>query len=123
MLLCIGILCLFAADPPARGGQPVTGSGQTAEAATGADFSIRLPANPTTGYSWRIQEISGGEVVRFISSAYEGPESDRVGAGGVEVWTFQAMRAGEARIEFLYVRPWEKKAAPADRTTVKVRVR
>ncbi len=49
MLLCAGILCLFAADAPAESGQPATVSSRTADVAASEEFSIRLPTNPATG--------------------------------------------------------------------------
>jgi predicted secreted protein len=45
-----------------------------------------------------------------------------VGAGGVEVWRFKAMKAGRQGLQFEYRRPWEKGAPPAKIVTFSVTV-
>jgi len=45
----------------------------------------------------------------------------RVGSGGTEVFTFQALRAGTSKIMFDYVRSWERGAINETSYTVTVR--
>ena len=40
------------------------------------------------------------------------PETEMVGAGGQEVWTFKAIEPGETTIDMEYVRPWETGIEP-----------
>ena len=40
------------------------------------------------------------------------PETEMVGAGGKEVWTFQGVRPGETTVGLEYVRPWETGVNP-----------
>jgi inhibitor of cysteine peptidase len=81
----------------------------TIETKVGKTFTVTLPANRTTGYSWQIGEFTPG-IVKMISEDYTLAENTRglVGAGGEQIWTFEAVNAGEVTIHFEYARPWEK---------------
>ena len=92
----------------------------TIEAKVGDTFTIPLEANHTTGYSWRLAQQPDPAILKQLGKKYDEDNSDRVGAGGVETWTFQAMAKGTATLVFEYARPWEKEAAPVD--TAKYRV-
>ena len=89
-------------------------------AKVGASFTIVLAANHTTGYSWRLAKPLNPDLFRQVSDVYNADTSSKVGAGGKELWTFEALSAGTAEIEFEYARPFEKNAVPAD--TAKYRV-
>jgi len=79
-------------------------------------------SNPTTGYSWKIGSVSPKDVVRLIGSRYEPSEKKLAGSGGVEIWTFKAMKKGFAQVRFVYQRPWEKEVPPIEVRTVKIKV-
>ena len=53
-------------------------------------------------------------VTRWISTmiTVRCPETEMVGAGGKEVWTFKGVRPGETTVELEYVRPWEAGVEP-----------
>jgi inhibitor of cysteine peptidase len=85
----------------------------------GASFSVVLPGNPTTGYSWEIAGIdpavlSAAEPV-FVS------DSELLGSGGVYTFTFTAAAAGETELRLVYLRPWEQ-AEPLQTFTLEVTV-
>jgi predicted secreted protein len=80
----------------------------------GASFTIILAANHTTGYSWRLTKPLNSELVKQVSDTYDADTSGRMGAGGKELWTFDALSAGTAEIEFEYARPFEKNTAPVN---------
>ncbi len=80
--------------------------------AAGEEFDIRLPANPSTGYRWQIGVLDE-RVVRLVDSRYEPGATDRVGAGGTDVFSFVGVAKGRGRINLVYVRPWETAVAPA----------
>lgn len=74
-------------------------------------FTISLPSNPTTGYSW---SITGYDKQRLTldSHRYLAPKGQRIGAGGTETWVFKAQPSlfkgtQATTIEFCYARPWE----------------
>jgi inhibitor of cysteine peptidase len=79
------------------------------ETKAGKTFTIILPANRTTGYSWQIGKFTPG-IVKLNDEEYKPAENPRglVGAGGEQIWTFEAISAGKVTIHFEYARPWEK---------------
>ncbi len=93
------------------------------EVKVGQEFAITLRSNPTTGYQWQIAGLSDADIVKLVGSEYKGPEAERVGAGGEEVWTFQATSQGETAVSLEYVRPWEKDVPPAEARIFTVLVR
>ena len=84
-------------------------------------FTVLLPANPTTGYSWSLDPNQGRSELQPLSHKYE-PAGNRIGSGGEERWSFRAAGASEYRLHFSYRRPWEKNAAPAKSLEIVVRV-
>ncbi len=94
------ILIFFVAGCNGGGEQNVYDIGQT--------IVLTLESNATTGYSWQLTDPVDSKVVKFISDNYVAPESNLVGAGGVEEWTFKAVGKGKTKIKLEYVRPWEK---------------
>lgn len=114
-------------DGPSVGGAPPVpnvGAAPTPELVTvavGASFEVHMDSNPTTGYSWRIREpldphLSAGPK-RYLGPGEAKPgEPVRVGAGGVEYFSFTGVTAGEATLVLEYVRPWEKRPADTFRT-------
>jgi predicted secreted protein len=61
-------------------------------------------------------------VVQKVSNTYEAPSNSMPGAGGKELWVFQATGKGNTSIDFQYVRPWEKNTPRATSTTFQVQV-
>lgn len=74
---------------------------------------ITLESNKTTGYAWQLAKALDTNIVDFMSSEYFTHNTDLIGSGGTEVWSFRAMGQGRTKIGFEYVRPWEKDVAPA----------
>jgi len=78
------------------------------------DFTITLPANPTTGFSWHIQKYSKN-MFEFISEKYIASKNKKLmGAPGTQTFHFKAKKENYAvaqvsHIVFLYERSWEKK--------------
>jgi inhibitor of cysteine peptidase len=88
----------------------------------GEEFAILLDSNRTTGYQWELAPSFDGKMLRLIKSEYQAPYTDRVGAGGKEVWLFAADAEGETTLSFRYIRPWEKDLPPAKAATFQVLV-
>ena len=84
------------------------------EVANGQQFTLTLVSNPSTGYAWQLAKPVDEKKVKFLRSVFNAPETDRVGAAGVELWIFEAVGTGETTISLKYVRSWEKDAAPAE---------
>ncbi len=81
------------------------------EVEKGDEFAIVLESNPTTGYQWKLAEELETEIVVLVQTEYEAPDTELLGAGGEEKWTFKAENVGETTITLAYVRPWEEEAA------------
>ena len=66
------------------------------EVNAGETFTIVIESNPTTGYHWEtVGDLNG---VEFVSSDYKADEPVLTGSGGVDIWTFKAVSAGETQI-------------------------
>ena len=88
----------------------------------GLKFAIVLESNRTTGYRWERSASENATVVKLRGAEYREPGTGRAGAGGREVWTFEAVAKGATEISLKYVRPWEKDVPPARSVTFKVNV-
>lgn len=93
---------------------------------TGGSFEVVLKANHTTGFRWTLSWPPNESVVKLVGSTYRtqspSPGSPPiVGAGGEEVWIFEAVAPGQVGIGLSYQRPWES-VQPAQRHTVAVTV-
>lgn len=75
----------------------------------GDKLVIKLPGNYTTGYQWEVVEGYDDDVIRQEGKGEYKPEkTDRVGAGGIAVFTFTATGTGRTDLNLEYRRPWEK---------------
>jgi inhibitor of cysteine peptidase len=89
----------------------------------GSVLEVRLEANHTTGYSWVFAPAVNPVLMRQGRTVYqEHVAGNTVGASGVEVWRFKAMKAGKQGLQFEYRRPWEKGSPPAKVVTFSVTV-
>ena len=90
----------------------------------GDNFVIRLKSNPTTGYSWSYVDDESG-IVKKVSNEYERDQANGnlVGSGGIEVWTFKAIKKGSLILKFQYARPWEKDVPPIEETNYQITVK
>jgi inhibitor of cysteine peptidase len=87
----------------------------------GAVLEVRLEANHTTGYSWVFAPAVNPVLMRQGKTVYqEHVAGSTVGAGGVELWRFKAVKAGRQGLQFEYRRPWEKGSPPAKVVTFAV---
>jgi inhibitor of cysteine peptidase len=86
----------------------------------GQTLVVTLEGNPTTGYSWEVAEPLNEQVLRQVGEAEFKAESDRVGAGGVQILRFEAVNAGKTTLELVYHRPWEKDVEPLETYSIQV---
>ncbi|MFZ1679970.1 MAG: protease inhibitor I42 family protein [Rhizobiaceae bacterium] len=75
----------------------------------GAEQLIELPGNPSTGYRWRYDPAAsaGADHVAIVELGYQAPESPMPGAPAVFAFRVDCVSAGDARLVFRYLRPWE----------------
>jgi inhibitor of cysteine peptidase len=79
----------------------------------GDALSVRLPANPTTGYTWSIAANAPSVLQSAGDPRYEPPAASRPGAGGFQSFEFRVAGGGAALLQLVYRRPFEKDAPPA----------
>ena len=106
LALLLALMVLFAGCGKA---ETVYGADDTSiSVKSGETFTIKLEANPTTGYEWSAT-ISDESVVTLEKSDYAPDEaaSDVVGSGGMQTLTFKALKSGSATIDLVYQRSWE----------------
>ena len=84
---------------------------EAVEAFVGQTLRIRLPGNPSTGYTWVVKVLKGDSVAQHGKLVFERAEGTggMAGAGGTLVATFKALRPGPTTVILEYKRPWEKK--------------
>ena len=76
------------------------------------EIRIKLPENPTTGYSWN---VTGTDGLAITDDTFVPPEEQIPGAGGTHVWTLEPKVTGLVTFSAVYVRPWES-IQPDDET-------
>jgi len=82
---------------------------KSVEVGSSGTLTVKLGANPTTGYQWGDAQISNTSVIAQQSYNYVEPEdTDLMGAPGTDVWVFDTKAAGSATITFSYGRSWEE---------------
>lgn len=75
------------------------------------EFTLRLKANPTTGYSWFLRDYDDN-LIAPVKHTYQVPDTKLMGAPGYEVWVFRVKAAGfivprQTAIRMIYSRPWQ----------------
>ncbi|MBS0359229.1 MAG: protease inhibitor I42 family protein [Proteobacteria bacterium] len=85
-------------------------------------FTVQLPANLTTGYSWFLGQYDE-QLIEVVSYYYEKPTKTMPGAGGNAVWIFKVKpRAFVAPhrivIQMFYMQPWNASQAQEKKVIV-----
>ncbi|MEI6323385.1 MAG: protease inhibitor I42 family protein [bacterium] len=85
-------------------------SGKAITLYQGEVLTLKLPSNPTTGYSWSIRALPKGIVSQEKERGYGCGQTNGhfVGMGGMEIWKFRGEKPGVSKLVFSYVRSWEK---------------
>jgi len=130
----LGLACLKASDPKAPAGglfrvlvvvkdlilprgvlleQPDSGS--DIFLAQGDALQVRLPANPSTGYTWAIASNAPSVLAPVGEPKFEPPAQAAPGAAGTQTFEFRVVGGGGAFLDLVYRRPADKDAPPARR--------
>ncbi len=73
----------------------------------GETFTINLPSNPSTGYSWKTTTSSG---LKIVSSDYDSDCTvGLTGCGGKQNLVLRGTKKGVQTLSAIYSRDWEKK--------------
>ena len=71
----------------------------------GETFNLVVPSNPSTGYHWDIIPELDENIVVFAEQNYFAEKPVIPGSGGMEVWTFRAVSAGDTTVVLGYYPP------------------
>ena len=68
--------------------------------------TLTLDSNPTTGFSWQVEQ---SEELFRVESIYTEDRTDEpiTGSGGTETITLTPLKAGKTEVTLTYARPWE----------------
>ncbi|HAJ94264.1 MAG TPA: hypothetical protein DCM41_05150 [Synergistaceae bacterium] len=84
----------------------------------GSDHIVKLPSNPSTGYSWTAIVKGREDILSFNEKIMEEQDEKSEAGGhtkgrpGNEIWKFNALAAGRSDILLAYRRSWEGSVAP-----------
>ena len=73
----------------------------------GKTFTISLPENQTTGYSWQIVAPGNAANIQKGAEGFIWPKQILTGTGGTHTWTFKAKKSGQTSIVFWMAKWWD----------------
>ncbi|HRD65054.1 MAG TPA: protease inhibitor I42 family protein [Candidatus Competibacter sp.] len=76
---------------------------RTAELRVGERLKVSLPENPSTGYTWAIDETNG-RLLALDGTEYAEPTEGFVGARGRRIFAFTARQPGDVALKLKYWR-------------------
>ena len=117
-ILAVGLLVLNGCEKKYTEKQ----NGKEITLKSGANFSIYLEGNPTTGYNWQVKDYDRKIIEQVGKEDYKS-EGDKIGSGGHYTFNFKALSPGETKWELDYLRSWEENIPPIETFGVLVRVR
>ena len=94
---------------------------RAAEVRVGERIVVQLPENPTTGFTWAIDETDR-RLLTLDGSAYVAPEMGFIGAKGQRTFQFTARQPGEMTLQLKYWRVWEGDGSVTERFIVTLRI-
>ncbi|MCL2110765.1 MAG: protease inhibitor I42 family protein [Clostridiales bacterium] len=110
MLVVMAMVCALALAACSSGSQSEGPGGLVEPDNEGRElqFTVTLPGNPTTGYSWQYTMEPEG-VVREIANDYVQDEADdgMAGVPGVFTFVFEGVAEGMTQLDFTYGQPWD----------------
>ena len=86
-------------------------NGSTVDLDIGDRLEITLESNPTTGYQWETIGDISSYLHQLGEPVYE-PSGERIGSGGKTIFTFEAIGAGQTRLELVYRQSFDKETPP-----------
>ena len=124
--LLLSVLGLASAcSPPQPAGAvqlDIGDDGHQVELQKGQSLEVSLEANPTTGYTWEVEELDE-QILRAVGEPEFKPQSDLMGAPGIQTLRFQAVGVGQTTLKLIYHRRWEKGVKPLQVYSAEVAVR
>ncbi len=97
--------------------------GSQVELEQGQILVVTLESNPTTGYRWEVAEIQESILEQMGEAEFKPSQTGEpplVGAGGWEIFRFEAISAGQMTLRLVYHRPWEEGVEPLKTFSIQV---
>jgi uncharacterized lipoprotein YbaY/predicted secreted protein len=88
----------------------------------GQMLAVRLDSNPSTGYSWLVSQVNDAVLKQQGEPQFIQPADAPPGAGGAQVFLFNAAAGGTTTLTLVYKRSFEPDVAPVQTFTVQVTV-
>ncbi len=85
---------------------------------TGQPVSLRLPENPSTGYTWSIEAADG---IRVQSSRFVPAAAPMIGTAGQHLWTLTPLKPGDLPVRAKLWRAWEGDRSVEQRFAITLR--
>lgn len=89
----------------------------------GQEYTITLISNPSTGYSWSVDDAYDKNVTTMISNKFQAANTNKIGAPGKELWVFKGAGKGSTKLEFTYTRKRENKTSQMNSKTFNVTIK
>ena len=123
-VLFVIVLASFALAACGGKTQTVTenDNGKTVTVNTGDKLIVKLDGNPTTGYTWQLNNFDTSLLESAGEPDYK-TDSLLIGSGGRYTYTFAALKPGEVTLQFNYLRTWEKDIPPVENFSITVDVK
>lgn len=89
---------------------------------TGKEITLSLEANPTTGYSWMLENLPN-ELI-FVSSRYQQSKDCKegmVGCGGEQTFYFIGKASGKGTLKLIYGQPFDKSTWKSHKFDVEIK--
>jgi len=83
-------------------------NGRQINVAVGETLELELPETSGTGFRWAF--TSSAESILALEKEYSADAATVPGSGRIRCWRFKAIAPGDATLELVYARPWEKRA-------------
>ncbi len=72
-------------------------------------LSVKLPSNPSTGYSWVLKEGRSLQTLTEVDQSFETSATEnQIGAPGITTITYMPTGKGLSNLELVYTRPFEE---------------
>lgn len=89
-------------------------NGRTIDIVAGELVTVSLNENPTTGYRWEVENMSGLEIVSDLFQS----TGNAIGAGGIRLFQFRASSVGRHELLLKNWRKWEDDRSVVNRFEV-----
>ena len=119
LLITILAVLLAACTPSTKPSDPLV----IIDTQVGKEFKLVLESNPTTGYHWEVVGELDKSLVELTSRDYKAAEPQTIGSGGVDIWTFKAVGAGETTVKLGYFPPSNQVVDPDKTETFTVKIK